>query len=199
MPISDFLIKRILNQIRALNRYEEDDIDMMRYSLQAILWEIEKVIIIFVIFALMGYPIHYLVTLIVLMSIRVFAGGYHSKSSFGCLFITFSGFFLAIYVLPQIPLNNLAILVLSGLSLLVTLLAAPIRSVQKEAVQKKDKDMQKKMTAFVITTIWLILLFINKTNTYAFPALWMIVLQNAQLLFEYLRRKENVKCQKKAL
>ena len=191
MPISDFLIRKILNQIRSLNQYNEDDIDMMRYSLQSILWEIEKVIIIFLVFFLFGYQNYFLLTLIVLMSIRVLAGGYHSKTSLSCLLITFLGFFLAIIILPWIPLNNLAIMVLSIFSLIVTLLAAPIRSIEKDAIQSKDRDSQKKITAFIITSIWLILIFFNKTNIYAFSALWIIVLQNAQLLFEYLRRRED--------
>jgi len=193
VPVSNFLIKKLLNQIRLLNRYDEDDIDMMRYSLQSILWEFEKVIIIFFVFFLFGYQNYFLLTLIVLMSVRVFAGGYHSKTSLSCLLITFSGFFLAIIVLPRIPLGNLAIIALSIFSLFVTLLAAPIRSIEKEAIQSKDKDMQKKMTAFIITSAWLVLIFFNKANTYAYPALWILALQNAQLLFEYFRRKEGIR------
>ena len=195
MPISDFFINKILTKIRALNCYNEDDIDMMRYTLQAILWEIEKIIIIFLIFTLLGYQNYFLVTFIVLVSIRniASAGGYHSKTALSCLFITFTGFFLAIIVLPHIPLNNIAIITLSIFSLYATLLAAPMRSVEKDAIQNKEKDMQKKMFAFIVTLIWFLLIFFNKTNSYAYPALWIIVLQNAQLLFEYLRRREMIK------
>lgn len=195
MPISNFFIKVILNQIRSLERYEEDDIDMMRYSLQTILWEIEKVIIIFLVFILTGHQTYFWYTLIVLMSIRVFAGGYHSRTALSCLFISFGVFFLAIIVLPKIPLNSMFILILSVFSLLVTFGVAPIRSIQKKAIQRKKNDMSKKIIAFIITLFWLILLFINQTNKYAFPVLWIIVLQNSQLLFEYIRRKKGIRCQ----
>lgn len=194
MPVSNFFISRILNRIRLLDQYDEDDIDMMRYSLQAILWEIEKIIIIFLLFTLMGRQDYFLITLTTLISIRVFAGGYHSQTAIRCLFITFIGFCLAIVILPLITLNNIIILMLSGFSLFVTLLAAPIRTMEKEAIINKDKDTQKKVTAFVITLIWLILLFIYNMHTYAHSILWIIVLQNSQLLFEYIKRKRNIKC-----
>jgi len=38
-----FFIPRLLDYLRRETEYDEDDIDMMRYSLEAILWEIEKI------------------------------------------------------------------------------------------------------------------------------------------------------------
>jgi Accessory gene regulator B. len=105
VPVSNFFIRRILDRIRLLDQYDEDDIDMMRYSLQAILWEIEKLIIIFLLFSLIGRHAYFLITLMALISIRVVAGGYHSQTPINCLLVTLFGFFLAIVVLPLINLN----------------------------------------------------------------------------------------------
>jgi len=190
VPVSNFFIRRILDRIRLLNQYDEDDIDMMRYSLQAILWEIEKLIIIFVLFSLIGRHDYFLITLMALISIRVIAGGYHSKTAIKCLLVTLFGFFLAIVVLPLINLNTLQITILTGFCLWVTFLAAPMRTIEKEAIQNKDKDGQKRIYVLIITSIWLAFVFTFKTHAYAYPVLWVIVLQNAQLLFEYLRRKK---------
>ena len=190
MPLSNFLIAKILKQIRLLDLYDEDDIDMIRYSLQAILWEIEKIIILLLLFTWMGRPDYFLITLLAVISIRMIAGGYHSQTSLNCLIITFIGFFLAIIALPLIPLNNFGLFALFGFSLLVTWLAAPIRSIEKEAIQNTEKDRQKKITATIITSIWFFGIAIYKMHPYAHPILWIIVLQNAQLLFEYIRRKK---------
>lgn len=193
MPVSNFFISRILNRIRLLNQYDEDDIDMMRYSLEAILWEVEKVIIMFLLFTLMGCADYFMITLVVLISIRSVAGGYHSQTAFRCLLVTLMGFFLAIVVLPFIHLNTLGIVALTGFCLWVSMLAAPMRTKEKEAIHNKDKDMHKKIYVLVITSIWIVSVFI-KMPTYAFPVLWIIVLQNAQLLFEYMKRKKSFKC-----
>lgn len=189
MPISNFFIINILNKIRSLDTYDEDDIDMMRYSLQAILWEIEKAIYLFLLFALMGRYDYFLITLITLLSIRVNAGGYHAQTSLGCFIYSFLMFFMSIMVLPLLPLNSIGIIAISVFSLFVTILAAPICSPEKQAIQGREKDFNKKIISFSITLIWLICVYIFKSHTYAQPVLWMIFVQNAQLLLEYIRRR----------
>jgi len=187
MPVSNLFIKNILNRIRLLNRYEEEDIDMIRYSLEAILWEVEKIIILVLVFALMGYLDYFLFTCLVVIPIRILAGGYHSQTAIGCLSITFIGFFLAIIVMPKLPLTSGWIIALAVFSLSVTLIAAPMYPLERAALIKTDNNGKKKVLALVITALWLI--FIYHGHPYAYPALAIIVLQNVQLLFEYLKRR----------
>lgn len=191
MPISNFFIVRILHQIRLLNHYDEDDIDMMRYSLQAILWEFEKLVYIFIIFAIMGRILYFLVALVALLTIRTTAGGFHSKTAWGCFIWTLFGFCLAILALPLIPINHLLIGLLSIFCLGATLLAAPLRSLEKEAIQKKDKDKQKKLIACGITVVWLAGVMIYFSHPFASIILWTVVLQSLQLFIEHFRRKRH--------
>ncbi len=188
MPISNLIIPNILNRIRSLNRYDEDDIDMMRYSLQAFLWETEKIIVLFIAFTLMGQRNAFLLTLLALMTIRVNAGGYHAKSTLGCLVYTFFLFFFAIVILPLIPLNTAVLCSVIGFSLLVTSCIAPICSEERQSLIKTKKSTGK-ILALTVSLGWLTWICLFRENIYASPVLWMIFLQNAQLLFEYLRRK----------
>jgi len=189
MPVSNLFIKNILNHIRLLNRYEEDDIDVIRYSLEAIMWEVEKIIILVLVFALMGYLDYFLITFLVVIPIRVLAGGYHSQTAISCLSITFMGFFLAIIVMPKLPLTPGWIIALAAFSLVVTLIAAPMYPLERAALIKTDNNGKKKVFVLVITALWLLLIFIYHGHPYAYPALAIIVLQNVQLLFEYLKRR----------
>ena len=50
MPIANFFIIRILDYLRRETDYEEDDIDVMRFSLQGVLWEVEKLLYLFLLF-----------------------------------------------------------------------------------------------------------------------------------------------------
>ena len=188
MPISNLIIPSILKKIRALNLYSEDDVDMMRNSLQAILWETEKMIILFIIFTLMGQYDYFLVTLAVLVSIRVNAGGYHSGTALNCLIFTFIMFYLSIIILPQFPLNTIGIWLISVFSLFATLLAAPVKSSERKDIIK-TKDSTSKILSLVITLFWLTLVYIFQDHSYTDSVLWIIFLQNVQLLFEYFRRR----------
>jgi len=110
MPISNFFIKKILNRIRNETEYNEEDIDMMRYTLQAILWEVEKTAYLFIIFLIFGAHWQFLTAIVAITTIRPTAGGFHSSSAWGCFFWTLFGLILAIFVLPFIPLMTITII-----------------------------------------------------------------------------------------
>lgn len=194
MPIANFFIVRILDYIRKETDHNEDDIDMMRYSLQAILWELEKTIYLAILFISFGYGWHFLIAMFVLLTVRPDAGGFHSSTVWGCFFWTLLGFSLAIIILPWfLPINHLSIALVGGFSLATTYTAAPLRSKQMERIVKKDKDQKKKITVTLVTLIWFLVLFRFQGHFLAPTVLWAIFLQNFQLLIEWLkRRKERV-------
>lgn len=189
MPISDFFIPKILNKIRMLNTYSEEDIDMIRYSLQAILWETEKFLIIGIVFALLHKLDYFLITLVILLSIRIHAGGYHSNSSLGCLFWTFLVFAFSIIILPLIKINTIGMYIILAFCLLATLFIAPLYHVQREFLLKK-KAKKGKVISCIATLFWIIIILLFKDNKYIMPVVWIIFVQNMQLIFEYIRRKK---------
>jgi len=189
MPIANFFIPKILNKIRKETEYDEDDIDVMRYSLQAILWEVEKTIYLIIIFSLLSHHWQFFAAMVAVMTIRPSAGGFHSSTVWGCFWWTLLGFVLAIFVLPLIPISTLIIIMVAVFSVTITFIATPIRSKQMEKVADKSKDKKKKYFATVVTIIWAVVLVLNQANFLAAPVLWIIFLQNVQLIIEYLKRK----------
>ena len=193
MPIADFFIIRILNHIRKETEYDEDDIDMMRYSLQAILWEIEKTIYLFLLFLALGFQWHFLACLVAIMTIRPNAGGFHSSSVWGCFFWTLLGFVLALFVLPLIPFSNITIILVSIFSILITFIATPVRSKQMERIADTSKDKNKKYKATIITIAWFVLIFTQQDFFLIESVMWIIFLQNVQLIIEYTRKELNIR------
>jgi len=193
MPIANFFIVRILDYIRRETEHDEDDMDMMRYSLQAILWELEKTVYLAILFVSLGLGWHFLMVMVVLLTVRPDAGGFHSSTVWGCFCWTLLGFSLAIVVLPWLlPINSLFILLVGGFSLAITYIAAPLRSKQMERIAKKDKDKQKKITVTLVTFIWFLVLFRLQEHFLAPTVLWAIFLQNFQLWIEWLKRQREL-------
>ena len=188
MPIANYFIVRILNRIRIETEYDEDDVDMMRYSLEAILWEIEKTIYLLLIFILLGAPWQFLTAIVAIMTIRPTAGGFHSSTAWGCFFWTLFGLLLGIFVLPLIPLMNITVILVGAFSLLATYIATPVRSKQMESVADTSKDKQKKHRATLITVVWFIVIFFSQDFFLTEVAMWIIFLQNLQLIIEYARK-----------
>ena len=189
MPIANFFIRKMLKVFRDLNHYDEDDIDVIRYGLEAFLWEIEKLVYMAVIFALLGFWWQFLACTVAVMTIRPMAGGFHASTAWRCFWITLLGFVLAILVLPLIALNNMLIVFLGVFSLASTIIAAPLRSDQMERVVNKDKDKLKKAIAIVVTAIWFMVLFLYQGHFLVSTVIWIIVLQNFQLIIAWAGRK----------
>ena len=187
MPIANFFIVRILNHIRKETEYDEDDIDMMRYSLQAILWEIEKTIYLFLLFLALGFHWQFLACLVTIMTIRPTAGGFHSSTVWGCFFWILLGFLLAFFVLPLIPFDDITVLLVGIASIITTFIATPVRSKQMDKIADKSKDKQKKYKATIITILWFSVIFFKQSFFLTQFVMWIIFLQNVQLLIEYLR------------
>jgi len=162
---------------------------MMRYSLQAILWEIEKIIYLFLIFLALGFHWQFLACLVAIMTIRPTAGGFHSSTVWGCFFWTLLGFLLAFFILPLIPFNGVTVAFVGIASIIMTFIATPVRSKQMDRIADKSKDKQKKYKATIITIIWFVVIFFKQGFFLTQFVMWIIFLQNIQLLIEYLRIK----------
>lgn len=187
MLISNYLIKHFLHRVKQLNIYSKDDIYEIQYSLQSILYEIEKILLLFIIYLLLNQVDYFLITLIVFLSIRINAGGYHSTSSLWCTIYTFIAFAMAINIMPNFNIPLTIKFLCAGFSILISLMLAPMISEQKKEIYSNNIITKKIMILF-ITILWLgIFLYLN--NLYTVPVLGIITLQNSQLLFEYLRRR----------
>jgi len=193
MPIANFFIIRILNHIRKETEYDEDDIDMMRYSLQAILWEIEKTIYLFLLFLALGFHWQFLACLVAIMTIRPTAGGFHSSTVWGCFFWTLLGFLLAFFVLPLMPFNDITVILVGLASIITTFIATPVRSKQMDKIADKSKDKQKKYKATIITILWFIVIFFKQDFFLTPFVMWIIFLQNVQLMIEFVREKLDIR------
>jgi len=193
MPIANLFIVRILDRIRNETEYDEDDVDMMRYSLEAILWEVEKTIYLFLLFLVLGAHWQFFAAIVAVMTIRPTAGGFHSSTVWGCFFWTLFGLILAIFVLPLIPMENITVILVGLFSLAVTFIATPVRSKQMESVADTSKDTQKKYRATIITIAWFILIFFTQDFFLTAVAMWIIFLQNLQLIIEYVRKNLDIR------
>ena len=189
MPIANFFIKRILNYIRRETDYDEDDIDLMRYSLEAILWEIEKAVYMFLIFLTLGLHWYFLASVAALLTVRFYAGGFHSSTTWGRFFWSLLGFALALLVLPAVAINTAIVVLVAVFSVMATVAAAPVRSLQMEKIADKSKDKQKKYIVTTITIVWFLIIFLCQHLFLFEVIMWTIFLQNLQLLIEYIKRK----------
>lgn len=156
----------------------------MSYALQVLLNEGLKIIILAVFFLIIGKFKIFAFSLLLLSSLRIFAGGYHSNSFLGCF--TFSFIFFALAISGSIYLANFIIkyqLVMIVFALVVIAKQSPIPSKYRPIKQKK-RYYTLKILAIFTALIWYVILLLFKYNIELFSAgILTIFLESVQLLF----------------
>ncbi len=81
--LTSYLIKKLKTE-----KYGKESVQKVTYSIHVILNEIEKLFVLLILFSLAHKAIEFLLAYICLVSLRIFTGGNHCKTSTGCLLYT---------------------------------------------------------------------------------------------------------------
>jgi accessory gene regulator B len=169
-----------------------DDLDKINYALQVILGELFKMIILILVFFTLERLHYFLFSMIILISIRVFIGGYHCKTTLRCLLFSVLFFLITSWIVPSFSnVNILAYYGISILSILIVILYAPFPNVKRPIKTKKRIYNLKLISIFFVLTWICILLFKVNDINYLNCGFSTIVLEVIQIFL--LRGEHNAK------
>jgi accessory gene regulator B len=176
------IVTSFTEYLRQEFEYENDDILKIKYSFECILFEIEKLIMLFIIFSVLGKTYEFLISAFVLFSIRPLAGGLHVNSFLSCFLFTLTFFFLSIIILPMIHLTKLSALIILLISLIGNIICAPISSKRRPKRDKKTNNKFRMVSSVIILAHSINILFVNSNYQNLSCYIWVIALQSAQLI-----------------
>ncbi len=134
------------------------ELKKMEYGLVCIFSEITKIIPYFIIFWFFSLQEYYIVAILFFCPIRLFSGGYHAKTYWGCFFISFA-IFAAIIILGKYGSFNIIILVLSLIiSFILICIFAPVDNINKR-IKSKERRLKLKYSSIVITFFLIVLCY----------------------------------------
>ena len=136
--LNKVIISKYIYNLIELN-YSEVEIASISYFIEVILSEIEKLIIILAVFTCLGKCNEFIIFLISIGSLRIFIGGFHLKTFISCLTFTMIYFFIAIYVLLQMPISNITFELCFFISLVNIITFAPIQSKNRLQLLKDER------------------------------------------------------------
>ncbi len=122
----------------------------------------------------------YFFAVVVMVLLRTATGGIHCKKYVSCFCVTFSYLFLALTVLPVIPVNKVFQLVLLFLCMLCNYYIGPVTS-QVHAALKDQLVKRVKIQAFLVIFFYLTLTYIIPESPYISAGFWIIILHTLQL------------------
>ncbi|AKA69361.1 accessory gene regulator B family protein [Clostridium scatologenes] len=133
--------------------FSDLELKKMEYGLVCIFSEITKIIPYFIIFYLFSLEKYYIIIIIFFCPIRIFSGGYHAKTYWGCFFITFAIFALIITITKYIAFNVIILILLLVISFIFICIFSPVDNINKRI--KSDERRLKLKYCSIITTILL--------------------------------------------
>ncbi|OAA91033.1 accessory gene regulator B family protein [Clostridium coskatii] len=155
----DELIGSIVKKVSETNpQFSDLELKKMEYGLLCIFDEITKIIPYFIIFWLLSLQKYYIVILIFFCPIRLFSGGYHAKTYWGCFFISFIIFLGMIIIGKYISFNSIILIPLLIISFILVCIFAPVDNVNKR-IKSKERRRKLKYISIIITFLLIVLCY----------------------------------------
>ncbi len=160
-----------------------DDLEKISYSLQAIFNELFKTVILLLLFFILGRINYFLFSVMILFSIRLFAGGYHCSTTIKCLLCSILFFLSTCLIGPILPELNISIYYITALVIIfIVALKSPYPN-KKRPIQNTKRRCTFKIISTFLTIFWTcILLFYIKDIGYLNCGFLTIILQVMQLI-----------------
>ena len=148
------LISFLIKKISETNpQFTDMELKKMQYGLLCFFDEITKVIPYYIIFCLFSLQKYYVVAFLFYCPIRLLSGGFHSKTYWGCFFISFITFWVIIIIGKYILINSIFSISVLAVSVLLVYIFSPVDNINKKI---KSKERRKKLKSISVVTILLL-------------------------------------------
>jgi accessory gene regulator B len=148
--MSELINNLVKNISKANPQFSALELRKMEYGLTCLLDEFTKLIPYFIIFWFFSLQKYYIVSLMFFCPIRLFAGGYHSKTYWGCFFISFLVFSSIIIAGKYISFNTIILMSLIFVSFILICIYSPVDNINKR-IKSKEYRMKLKYFSIIIT------------------------------------------------
>ena len=148
------LISCLVIKISETNpQFTDLELKKMKYGLLCFFDEVTKIVPYYIIFYLFSLQQYYVVAFVFFCPIRLFSGGFHAKTYWGCFFISFATLWVIIIIGKYISMNIVTSILVLTISILFVCIFSPVDNINKRI---KSKDRKKKLKYFSVVTTFLL-------------------------------------------
>lgn len=166
----------------------EHDKKMLIFSITCIFYDVSKLLLFIIIFALLHRLDLFLFAFILLLPLRLSSGGLHFKHYTSCLLFSLGYFLLVTIPLAGISIPGEITLISLGLCTIVNGVLSPILSASRPPLPENKIIRCKKKTLLATSFGFLLLILFYQTKFFA-VGYWTILLHSVQLIIAKLRKK----------
>lgn len=175
----------IADYYRKKELLDEETIQKMEYTLKAVYNELSKLLIFIILFSIAGRSVSFLLCYIAFVSLRIFAGGIHCKTYWGCFFFSLISFLFFIYIPILVVVNMHILRIITYFSCVLPALFSPVLP-SFRGIKNSRTKLILKITAVLVTLIWTSLSYIIDP-AYSVSILIALSTANLQLVIPVIR------------
>lgn len=158
------IISSFVKKISKSNpEFSDLELKKMEYGLICFFDEITKFIPYFIIFWIFSLQKYYIIAIIFFCPIRLFSGGYHAKTYWGCFFISFVIFSMIIICGKYLVINNLIVISLLIISFILICIFSPVDNINKR-IKSNKRRIKLKYFSIIITLLLIIVCYFISNN-----------------------------------
>lgn len=164
--ICDILMNRVKKKMPDI---DEERAEVIRYGFELLIGEVPKMILVFIIAALLGKMKYFLISIAITCPYRAFSGGIHFKTHIACLFSTTFLYLGNVFISELFCISNTyikvtvaAVIYIYAISMV--LLYAPADTDSVPILRKRDRKIGKIKSIIWVTLILTIALFVKDST-----------------------------------
>jgi len=178
--VINYISLKIIEILDSNNSLSYREKDLISYSLNSILNDLSKVLMLLIIFSFFDLTLEFALITLFSIPIRISAGGYHFKSYLGCFIFTLF-YYLSIIFISKIDFNTSLTVIIYLISSTLLIYFAPYTSKKRESLRVYSLKFYK-CICLILIFIYL-LIYMSFTNNYVKIGLFVIIIQSLQLTF----------------
>lgn len=157
--IKNFIINNSISLVNKTNKYNNTELEEIKYGLESIYLAMTKVVVILFISACIGLFKEAVLFLLIFNLVRATAFGLHASKSIWCWISSSISFLLIPFICKNVIFPTIFYIVASIITVIIFLLYAPADTVKRPLINKKKRKMYK-ILSVITALIFISLIFI---------------------------------------
>lgn len=185
---------RFINELLSTGIITSNDTVKLRYGIAVMKSEITKTMGLLGLFFITGHVKPFLFLMLILVPLRMCAGGIHMPSAMGCFLLTAAINMVNLIVLPIIPIGERSYFVILIISI-VGIDMLPLVPSKKMPVEDRKKYRTSKAISVFLCLFWSVILLTKLQYTYlAHCGIWALFIQATEMAVAHalIKRKRRI-------
>lgn len=193
----DKICDKIMNRIRSkMPEVDDERAEIIRYGLELMFGEVPKLFIMLIVAFILGILNYFSISVLIICSYRIFAGGVHLKSHIGCIIGTNVLYLGNVYISKYISFTNFydklffSIIILI-FAIIIISINVPADTQSVPILRKKDRK-KKKICSYIVVVFFTIISFFIKNQIISNMCIIGILLQSittTRLIYNFFNVK----------